>query len=308
MPRNVTSSGWFRAILFLLPLLLLGGGAECLLRNMPNAYRTKAARMAQTAPQTETLILGASHNLMGIRPDLLGTKSFNLAGVSQTIDIDADLLETYLPSLKNLKTVVACPDAGILFDPPLHKGAESFRSTYYNLYMPTPRRGTWPHLTFETASYTGVKNKLDALLEGDTDPHIDSLGWYNGYVAEKEGKDGFTPERFTDRAAYLAQYGTDYLEENRSQLRRLYGICHAHGIRVVLVLTPVLPELTAALKAWMHKEVAETLAEYRDKPDVTILDYSRDKRFTETDFFDTDHLNTDGAAKFTRILRTDARL
>lgn len=309
MYRNSVSLRHTRlTALFLLPLLLAFGGGEWALRTMPNAYSTKAAGIAKAAPRVETLLLGASHMLMGVRPDLLETEAYSLAGVSQTFDIDCDLLEAYLPALPRLRNVVACADAAILFDPPLCEGEEKFRCTYYNLYLPTPRYGRWPRFSFETAAYTGVRNKVGAWLNGDVSPHIDRYGWYDGYIPDKKRRIDFSVQAAHECAEKHYKHGAKYLEHNRARLQRLYTLCRQHGLRFVLIATPTSPHYAAALPAQATKAADNTLHAFKGKAGALVLDYSRDARFTETDFFDTDHLSTDGAAKFTRILRTDAKL
>jgi len=52
--------------------------------------------------------------------------------------------------------------------------------------------------------------------------------------------------------------------------------------------------------------ITKELARFKKKyPSIEYHDYSRDSRFTDDDFFDDTHLNTDGAAHFTRILVND---
>lgn len=275
---------------------------------MPNAYSTKAADIATHAPQVETLLLGASHVLMGVRPDLLATKAYNLAHVSQTLDIDCDLLQTYLPTLPRLKTVVTCVDAAILFDPPLAEGEENFRCTYYNLYLPTPRYGQWPQFCLETASYTSVKNKICALFNSDTSPHIDTHGWYDGYTPNKQNAVERTAPAAHDRVKKHCKYGRNYLNSNRNALHRLHALCRRHDLKLVLIATPTTSHYAEALPAWATKAVHETFSMFKNTDDVLLRDYSRDMRFSADNFFDTDHLNTKGATKFTRILREEIGL
>lgn len=49
----------------------------------------------------------------------------------------------------------------------------------------------------------------------------------------------------------------------------------------------------------MHKSINEILDAY---PETIYLNFMNDKRFNHNDFYDVDHLNTNGAQKFTTIL------
>ena len=284
------------------------GGGECLLRQMPNAYRIKTNAIASRADHIETLILGASHSLISIRPSQLRNSAYNMAHVSQTIEVDAKVLETYLPMLPALKNVVACVDAAILFDPPIAEGDEGFRATYYNLYTPLPRLGTVLRHDLEIASYQSAKLKLSALISGETAPQIDSLGWYAGYTPERTQTEMFDAASVADRARHDTQHDTTYLSQNREALQRIYDLCKQRGVTLYLICTPVVPSYTASLPAWARQAVAETLLPYQHAPQVRVLDYADDPRFDERDFYTPDHLNTTGAEKFTNILREDTPL
>lgn len=294
-----------RALLFFLPLLLLLAVAECALRSMPNTYRIKSDGMAAAAPELQTIVLGASHTLMGINPALLSTKAYNLAGVSQTLDIDCALLASYLPQTPQLQCVVVCADAGILFDPPLSQGTESFRCTYYNLYTPVPRIGNWPRLAFETASYTGAKEKIKSWFRGEG-LQIDAGGFYTGYTPDLSDTTAFTIKQAAERTAYHLSKGFKHLDDNRRLLFELYEQCQKHNLRFILITTPTHPLYQDALPDSARTAVSATLGKFRGRPKSLVLDYSSDKRFTTADFFDLDHLNTRGAAKFTRILSKEA--
>ncbi len=297
-----------RILLFVLPVFIFFAGGEWALRSMPNAYKTKASAMEQQAPHIRTLCLGASHILMGVNPDSLSLPSYNLAGVSQTLDLDFALLQTYLPRLKSLETVVVGVDPAIVFDPPLAQGDEAFRATYYDLYMPLKVQDRCSCLDFEMLNYIGVRNKISALINGDTDPHINKSGWYSGNLPSLRREEDMSIQTAKERADYHARYGTTYLESNRTQLRNIYNLCHQHKVRLLILLTPTGKAYRDALPQWVGKAQAETLAEYRNLQNVRVLDYSADDRFSDDDFFDADHLNTNGAAKFSAILRNEAHL
>lgn len=308
MPRNTTSRRHIRQItLFVIPILLLFCAGEWGLRSMPNLYRTKAERLQHMAPRVEILILGASHTLMGISPKQLSSHAFNMAGVSQTLDLDYEILATYLPMLTQLKQVVVCADAGILFDPPLSQGDERFRTTYYNLYFPISRQGTWPRFSFEMGSYTGAKEKLSAFLRGEG-CSIDSLGWYTSYTPDKRDAQSFTPQRAAERIAHHYRSGTEHLAQNREELQRLYQLCRQHNVQLLIVSTPTHRFYREAMPKDMAEHCAATLQTYRKLRGVTVLDYSADPRFDDQDFFDLDHLSTIGAVKFSQILSKDAAL
>ena len=89
---------------FALPWLILSVLTEVYVESLPNIARDKHQWMLQHAEEVKTLVLGHSHTLYGIRPDMLGEGAFSLAQQSQTYRYDRYLLTHY--PLKELKTII----------------------------------------------------------------------------------------------------------------------------------------------------------------------------------------------------------
>lgn len=292
-------------MLFLLPIALLAGGMEIFLRIQPNSYSAKQAAIDRMAPSVETLILGASHNYMGINPALLHSCALNLANVSQTPNIDIRLLKACLPKMPKLRTVVTGTDNAIFFDAPLQEGGESFRCTYYNLYMDLERIGAWPEWGFEMSHWDGAQERLKQTLLGSGFAVCDSLGWYPEYKLEKREEGALSDEMGRRRNDNNTCRNWDFPKRNRELLLELTRLCQANGIRLIVLRTPV----SAVYRRYTPKRQAEAveqmLNECRRSEGVTVADYAADKRFDDNDFFDTDHLTANGAEKFSKILSAE---
>ena len=97
-----------------------------------------------------------------------------------------------------------------------------------------------------------------------------------------------------DRSAY---------DKNRVRLERLCSLAEAHHKNVLFVSLPTRPEYRINLnqqKVAGNKKVVRDL--HNKHPNVAYLDFESDGRFDKSDFYDADHLNYAGAAKFSRIL------
>jgi hypothetical protein len=110
---------------------------------------------------------------------------------------------------------------------------------------------------------------------------------------------------------FEAEAGEDGFAYNQALLGNLIDLCLAHDIRPVLVSTPVTSilndiyaEKSPAFFDTFYRFSHEVCAKY---PGLLYFDYSHDPRFTGdfSLFFDGDHLNTDGATKFTRVVGDD---
>lgn len=291
-----------RILFFLLPPALLLGAAELFLRSQPNSYAAKQAAVDRMAPRVETLILGASHTYMGINPACLKTTALNLAAVSQTLDVDVNILRSYLPLMPRLKTVVANFDNAIFFDAPLKDGSESFRCTYYNLYMRLQRIDTWPRKAFETADWMGASERMKQILFGNGFTTCDSLGWYPDYSYASREADALSDEMGRRRNDNHTCRNWEYPERNRSYIIELADLCRQNGISLIILQTP----LSKVYQQYVPKRQAERLEQMADEcrqlPGVTFRSYADDARFNDTDFYNTDHLSDKGAEKFSKIL------
>ena len=95
-----------KTIFFLLPILVLAVIMEISLRAIPNDYKQKRNYMDSHSDEIEVLVLGSSHSLYGINPKYFSQKTYNMAYVSQSLDLDYKILEKYYNRFKNLKTII----------------------------------------------------------------------------------------------------------------------------------------------------------------------------------------------------------
>ena len=61
-------------LIFGLPVLVIGGTLELLLRNIPNGYELKSEYLKTNKKTIKTLLVGSSHILYGINPEFLSEK------------------------------------------------------------------------------------------------------------------------------------------------------------------------------------------------------------------------------------------
>jgi hypothetical protein len=223
-----------KSVCFLFPLLLLFAGIEWHMRSIPNSYRQKDNWMQHHAEEVEVLVLGNSHGLFGIRPDMFSKRAYNLCNVSQTFEYDEYLLRRFLPKCTRLRDVILIVDNSNLFDGPLEL-SEPFRCTYYRLYMDYPKHSLLSKYGFELASISALKKKLTA-----RDAALDSLGWNTSYSKEQR-----EASSVTEHSAMLAvQHHTckdwTYATDNFRHLQKIASMCQANGIRLILLQAPVI--------------------------------------------------------------------
>lgn len=294
-----------RLLLFLLPVILLGVGAESFLRSFPNSYRVKASAMNLMADSVESIILGNSHAYYAVRPALLSDAAVNLANVSQTLAIDREILETYAPRCSRLKTVYLVCDHSNLFDPPLDHGDESFRLTYYHLYMNLCRPAWTKPFDWElwhTASAVEkLKNRIGAREQATAD--CDSLGWGTAFAEARRDTANLSQSMAQRRAEKHTCRDGSLAEANCREVRHIAAYCRDHHLRLILFATPVTAAYLQHIPASQRAYVNELLHSVQLDFGAVIVDDSTNPRFSDDDFFDADHLSDAGAAKFTQLFK-----
>ena len=99
--------------------------------------------------------------------------------------------------------------------------------------------------------------------------------------------------------------GCERVEENNQRLLMAIRRCQELGVQCVLVSTPKHRDYQNHLPT---SYLSETLTQVRgivEKTGVPYIDYASNCSFTDEDFYDADHLNEQGAIKFTRMFLQD---
>ena len=86
---------WLHILKIILPIFIFFLVLEIAIRKIPNDYQLKKVYLDKNASKINTLILGSSHSFYGINPEYFSKHTFNAAYVSQTLDLDDELLQIY---------------------------------------------------------------------------------------------------------------------------------------------------------------------------------------------------------------------
>ena len=296
----------FRILCFLVGVILLLCIAEQAARVCPNAYRNKENWMEANSDRVETLVFGSSHAYAAIKPELLSGCAFNLANSNQTQRYDWLLLQRDTTSLASLKAIIY-PSSSLLMDYRLEDTSEWYRCIYYQLYNHLDEHSFLSKYAWEVASIQTCCWKVQSLfISGESDRMCDEYGWCTYYQAHPSQKENLTPTKSEERIRkYEEREGIHSSEE--SFFDEMAGYCQRHGIRLLLLGTPVSSVFRgqAAVGEYLKTTDLKAQREAANYSCIEYQDYSFDPRFTDDDFFDVDHLNSSGATKFTQIISHD---
>ena len=201
---------------FALAVLAVLTAMEVYVESMPNIARDKHQWMLQHSNKVKTLVLGNSHNLYGIRPDLLGEGAFSLAQQSQTYRYDCYLLQHY--PMKELKTVILNVDYSLLWEDFESVPKEEFQAMRYRIYMDCDLHPRLSWYGFEVMYMPLVTEKLRSLFTPGRN-RWDALGWATEYTKEAR------PQEWDDgknRAEANTRHDTDIVSMNEGILRGIF--------------------------------------------------------------------------------------
>jgi len=302
-----------RFSLFILPLLLVEFAIEYKLSLLPTSYALKKQHLEQYASDIEVLTFGSSHGLYNINPDLFSKFGFNFANSGQSLILDTKLSLEWLDKLPKLKLIVL-PISYFSLKYRLIRGDEFWRDTFYFktygvsenaepsfLLKLDPRYQLrlWmfgPQHLFELLS----DNPFRSALLGK---NISEKGWLSADVPSAEQKAKFNDadgRRQVKRHENLMH--EDLLGSNLAALDSLIRAAQNKKVNLVFITTPVSQAYWKAIDSKKLSDMRSSIENLCEKYSVNYYNYLQDGRFNIDDFYDYDHLNKNGAQKFSRFL------
>lgn len=295
-------------ILFLLPVICGCVLLEYGMRNVPNSYSFKKNWLDLNISSVRIWSFGSSHGLYGISPRYFSKPAFNSAHVSQPLKYDAFIFEKYIEQADSLEWVIL-PISYFTMTSKMEDGEEWWRIKNYSLYYDCPYHEWEPKYNIEIIGnplsfYKQIKRVGRYWIKGIDDNSCDSLGLDLGYSKTKRGEEWYMNghnrvELHTQNLKLL----NDIIQENRKYLESVIKKCEEKNVSVLLLTTPACSTYYECVDSAQYSLMTETCEEMAQKyNNVQYLNLFKDSRFVEEDFFDADHLETDGAAKLTKIL------
>lgn len=291
-----------KIIIIFLPTLLLLAIVEVMLCRFQTSYDVKKKQAYGRANRIEAIILGSSHALQGINPEIFGKNVYNLANVSQDLHHDMMFVQNYIEDFPELKLVILPVDYfSLKFK--LANSPESFRQYFYSQGM-----GIYPEDFFDKLN---IKNYSRIMLYGPNK----SIGYLvNGMPIPEIDENGFQcvqSKTMLDNGKNRVEYhheklmNSSLINENIINLDNIVSYLTRKKINVVFVVMPVHESYRIHIDENNMKQMINHISTVSEKYNVKIFNYFYSKDFDDSDYYDSDHLNCSGANKFSRILYDD---
>lgn len=286
-------------LIFSLCVLVPLVAAEIYVEHLPNPSRSKHQWMLEHSRNVRTLILGSSHTLYGVNPNLFPDTAFSLAQVAQTYRYDEYLLKHY--PMPQLRTVILSYSYFSLYEDFENMPRERYNAIRYRLYMDCDIHPRISYYGFEFSSIDALTEKLKTLYR-PARVSWDARGWGTDFTFEarptdwNNGQEAATNNTYTD---------TTLVPLNVAFLDSIMDYCTRHQWQLLLITTPLSPNfIENQLPQQTQRNASVLHALLQRHPDVKYIDFTNDTLFTERDFYDSHHLNHYGAEKLTlAILR-----
>lgn len=289
--------------LFLLVILMVWIGIEIFYRLMPNNYSVKEDNFQKKKEDIEVLILGNSHAFYGLDPEFINKKAFNLSNISQTLYFDELLFNAKISQFKKLKYLILCIEYTSLSQKE-DTNEDVWRKYYYHHFMDmkVPTVSIFKPQTYSIALINNLKTSSRLIIRYINEGSIVDCN-ANGFGVNYLKKTAlnihnvapFTIEKHEDNSL-------DFLE-NSLRVQEIATSCKSSGIQLILVTMPVSNEYAQGVNQRKLQKIFDTCNNLKSKNEnVEYLNLFNDKRFSNEDFYDADHLHSEGAEKCTKIL------
>lgn len=253
---------------------------------------------------------GSSHGQMGFNYEKISNKfsCFNFGLSGQTLMYDYRILQHYINHIDEGGIVFIVISYFSFFGRPETVSANfiAWNNRYYTI-LPSRLIKNYDFITECIVNYFSVMTFemgiiLNSILEIGGDMNTaDELNDIKK-AGEKKAADHFKWIKDKD--------GTIMFSRERTEaLHNIIALCREKKLIPILVTTPYLTEYSEPFKrdSKFIQEFKSVLQDVIASENVRYYDYSEDERFSHdyTLFRDTEHLNRNGALKFTQILIED---
>jgi hypothetical protein len=298
-----------RLILFLLPVTIVLYYTEVQLRKIPNSYSKKKLNLEKEISNAEVLVLGSSQALHGIDPTYFSIKGINAANISQSLYYDKEILKTEIYNANKLKYLIITLSYFTYFYE-IHNSLESWRDLYYQKFWKLNTNTEITKWDAKNYSYIALYTPLKTAKYATSNFNVDLAPTLktNGYIPllNKKSIEFISDQEGKKRVSlHNSIIKIDNFEHTISYLNEMIEIAKTKKIEVVIVTPPVYKtyyENCNEKLVMANDHLTQSISNFNN---IKYFDYLKDKRFDKNDFYDNDHLNMQGAKKFSSIINSE---
>lgn len=293
-----------RTLYISIPLLIGWMLIEAMYRFVPNNYTAKFDGL-KTHKNAEIFILGSSHSFYGIYPELMSREAYNASNISQGLICDKLIFEKYIAGKTKAKAIVLNADYTTFYE-----GRDNseflWRRYFYKHFLHLDIPDIRP---LDPKSYSlALVPRFNLTLENiQLFTNTGTLRQCNNYGNGKNQGVDATQNNAEVGKIIVKKHSesTTLSEENVSYLNDIIGLAKKYNIKVLIVTMPTTSYYSESTSADRLKTIQGICRQITKHSNVSYLNLFKDSRFTNNDFYDSDHLNDKGAKKCTAIVNAE---
>lgn len=262
----------------------------------------KVCGLKARAGKFKTLILGSSHLEVGYIPN--DKDEYNCA--ISSLDLYSCYRLYQYANHKGLKNIIISFSSFSPFHS-LINSPNPFLATYLKILCGIDFQESTPDkIKLAMAKYKRLKRKIKRMCakvakKYDLNTYTGDFMFWPTKVYERDD-DLMTKFAINDTHRFYA-----IKHEPVSYLAKLIREAKDNNQKVYIVMTPIIDKMYKELMINEEELFREVYALIKMYDNVKVLNYYNDNRFDETDFYDWQHLNHQGAEKLTKIIKGDMR-
>ena len=255
----------------------------------------KYQRIAKELKQTQVLVTGSSHALMGVNPKNLQIPSANIAEINKPIIVDLELIKKYYQQMPNLGYVVLPIDYFTLFF--------DGESEHYN-------KRYWHHWGLEKEGISRF-HFVDCYIQTPFDLFTEKREPLSNYSIQTGNWSRFSERVKSDFAKRRTGiWHKNWMDEKvavgiTKEIQIFIEFCQQHNIQIILIEMPVPVKTQTYYQTNYISRTRAVINQLAMHSNVTHLNCNDSLVFKNDSLFaDADHLNHKGAAILSKILNT----
>jgi len=277
---------------FITPILVILFILELSLNNCNTTMKQKATFLNNNAKLINILILGNSHAGDGVDPSQFDYFTFNIANPNQSLFYDIEIVKKYFNRMVNLKYVIISVDYHSLYYQ-YCKEREFMYSTYFKIdYLPA---GIKKHILLYNY---GLKTSINLLLSSPTNV---GKGWR--YVEGTNYK-SLTSLKGKIRVNWFNEIiDNNILEREKilTNLEEFILFLKNRNVEPIILTLPCHKFCTNKLSNIIINSNKKDIKYLCDRYKIKSI-YFLNKEFSDSLFFDVDHLNKNGASFISKMI------
>lgn len=277
-----------KIFLFTLPLLILIIILEGLTRNHMTIMKQKEMYLNENSDSIEVLILGNSHAGNGLDPNQFKLNAFNAAQGSQSLYYDIEIAKKYLNRMKSLKIVLISIDYHSLYF--TYSVEREFMYSYYYGINYKENNPIKRKISLLFWGY-GLKEGLSLIMKK---PAQTVKGYASIEGTDFSSLNMLSGKERVERFDKMINTNTKHKSEIIENLNRFIVLLKSKGIEPILITLPCHDYFNQCLNEKFVIQNNKDIEKISKLNNLVYLNYLY-KKLNDTNFYNVDHLNMQGA-------------